>query len=37
VVAQGQLDAAQWVYADLDFDKIADVRRDGQVLNHRDW
>lgn len=37
VVAQGQLDAAQWVFADLDFDKIDTVRRDGQVLNHRDW
>ncbi len=37
VIAQGQLDAAQWVYADLDFDQIDTVRRDGQVLNHRDW
>ncbi|MBP7623831.1 MAG: carbon-nitrogen hydrolase family protein [Xanthomonadales bacterium] len=37
IVAQGTLDAAQWVFADLDFALIEHVRRDGQVLNHRDW
>jgi predicted amidohydrolase len=37
VIAQGQIDAAQWVLADLYFDRIDDVRRNGQVLNHQDW
>lgn len=37
VLAAGTLNAPQWVYADLDLDAIARVRREGQVLNHRDW
>ena len=37
VIAQGALDAAQWVFADLDPARIEAVRRDGAVLNHRDW
>lgn len=37
IVAQGTLDAAMWVFADLDFTLIDSVRKDGQVLNHRDW
>ena len=37
VVALGALDAPGWVLADLDLDAIERVRRDGQVLGHRDW
>ncbi len=37
VVAQGDLDQPGWVFADLDLDRVAAVRADGQVLNHRDW
>ena len=37
VVAQGRLDVAQWVFADLDSAEIARVRREGAVRNHADW
>lgn len=37
VVAIGALGAAAWVVADLDLDRLAQVRADGQVLGHRDW
>jgi predicted amidohydrolase len=37
VLARGELNAAQWVFADLEFAAIARVRRDGQVFNYRDW
>jgi predicted amidohydrolase len=37
IVAIGTLDAAQWVYADVDPAAIAEVRRSGQVFNYRDW
>lgn len=37
VLASGALNAAQWVYADLDPAGIAAVRRNGQVFNYRDW
>ncbi|MDR3385779.1 MAG: carbon-nitrogen hydrolase family protein [Rudaea sp.] len=37
VLASGTLNAGQWVYADLDLAAIADVRRNGQVFNYRDW
>ncbi|GAB0112550.1 carbon-nitrogen hydrolase family protein [Acidisoma sp. C75] len=37
VIAQGELDAAQLVIADLDPARIAAVRQDGGVRNHRDW
>lgn len=37
VLAAGVLNAPQWVYADLDLPRMAAVRREGQVLNHRDW
>jgi predicted amidohydrolase len=37
VLAIGELDAAQWVYADVDPAGIAEVRRNGQVFNYRDW
>jgi predicted amidohydrolase len=37
VLAQGRLDQPGWVYADLDLDAVARVRREGQVLNWRHW
>ena len=37
VVALGPRDVPTWVVADLDLDAIEAVRRDGQVLGHRDW
>jgi predicted amidohydrolase len=37
VVALGALDAPGWLVTDLDLDAIERVRRDGQVLAHRDW
>lgn len=37
IVSMGELNQAGWVYADLDLSKIADVRRNGQVFNYRDW
>ncbi|HZP92594.1 MAG TPA: carbon-nitrogen hydrolase family protein [Burkholderiales bacterium] len=37
VLAVGELNAPQWVYADLDLDAVRRVRREGQVFNARDW
>jgi predicted amidohydrolase len=37
VLALGNLNEAQWVYATLDLDLLAEVRKDGDVLNVRDW
>jgi predicted amidohydrolase len=37
IVAQGSLNEPQWVYADLDLDLLAEVRRNGDVLTARDW
>ncbi len=37
VLALGTLNEAQWVYATLDLDLLAEVRNDGDVLNVRDW
>ena len=37
VVALGPLDRAHLLVADLDLAQLDAVRRDGQVLNHRDW
>lgn len=37
IIAQGQLDRPQWVFADCDPAAIEAVRREGAVLNHRDW
>jgi predicted amidohydrolase len=37
VLASGTLNAAQWVYADIDPARIAEVRQTGQVFNYRDW
>jgi predicted amidohydrolase len=37
VLAQGALNEPQWVYATLDLDLLAEVRKDGDVFNARDW
>ena len=37
VLARGALDAPGWVFCTLDAERIAAVRREGAVLNHRDW
>ncbi len=37
VLAIGELNHAQWVYATLDLDLLAEVRMDGDTLNARDW
>jgi predicted amidohydrolase len=37
VLARGEINRAQWVYADVDFAGIAAVRDQGQVFNYRDW
>ncbi len=37
VLACGELNAVQWVYADLSLSGIATVREQGQVFNFRDW
>lgn len=37
VVAMGPLDQPHLLIADLDLAKLDEVRRDGQVLGHRDW
>lgn len=37
VLAIGELNAATWVYADIDLSAIARIRQTGQVFNYRDW
>lgn len=37
ILAQGELDKAMWVYAELDLAKTQAVRTQGHVLNFRDW
>ena len=37
LLARGALDAPGWVFCDLDPARIERVRREGAVLNHRDW
>lgn len=37
VLAKGGWNAPQWVYAEVDPARLAAVRADGQVFNHRDW
>jgi len=37
ILLQGQSDGACWVVAELDLEALAQVRREGQVFNHRDW
>lgn len=37
VFTVGELNHPSWVYADVDLSAVTDVRRDGGVLNRRDW
>jgi hypothetical protein len=37
VIALGELDAAQWLFGELDLDRVAQLRADGGVLNARHW
>lgn len=37
ILAQGTLDQAGWIHAQVDPAHLTAVRRDGQVLNHRDY
>ncbi|MDD2724242.1 MAG: carbon-nitrogen hydrolase family protein [Methylovulum sp.] len=37
VLACGELNAVQWVFADVSLEGIATVRAEGQVFNYRDW
>lgn len=37
ILAEGSEKLAQWVYAELDIEKISRVREQGQVFNYRDW
>jgi predicted amidohydrolase len=37
VLVAGKINAAEWVFADVDPTAIANVRRTGQVFNYRDW
>ncbi|NOT85134.1 MAG: carbon-nitrogen hydrolase family protein [Methylococcaceae bacterium] len=37
ILAMGELNAVQWVYADISLSAIATVRQQGQVFNYRDW
>lgn len=37
ILAMGELNQAQWLYAELDLARIAEIRNTGQVFNYRDW
>ncbi len=37
VLAEGSLDAPDWVRAEIDFEKVRAVRQNGHVLNFKDW
>ena len=37
VLAIGEMDAAQWVFAEVDLASVAELRADGGVLNTRHW
>ncbi len=37
VVAIGQLDQPGWTFAEIDPERVRQLRRDGGVLNHRHW
>jgi len=37
VLVRGELDAPGLVFADIDIARVQKVRREGGVLNHRDW
>lgn len=37
ILAQGEMNQPQWLITELDLARIDEVRRQGQVINHRDW
>ncbi len=37
ILAIGELNQPQWVYADIDPASLAHIRQTGQVFNYRDW
>ena len=37
ILAMGELNASQWVIAEISLGEIATVREQGQVFNYRDW
>jgi predicted amidohydrolase len=37
ILAIGEMDRAQWVFADIDLEMAAKVRASGEVLNFHDW
>jgi hypothetical protein len=37
VVAFGPLNAVQWIYGDIDLQRVEKVRREGAVFNHAHW
>ncbi|MDE8349435.1 MAG: carbon-nitrogen hydrolase family protein [Acidocella sp.] len=37
ILVRGGMDEAELVFADIDLSAVAQVRRNGGVLNHRDW
>ncbi|MGR8929409.1 MAG: carbon-nitrogen hydrolase family protein [Gammaproteobacteria bacterium] len=37
ILAIGEYNKVQWVYADLDLTAVDTVRKEGQVFNYRDW
>lgn len=37
VLARGRPEQPMWLFAELDLERMAEVRERGQVLNHRDW
>ena len=37
ILAETAMDAPGWAIADVSADAIGEVRRNGGVLNHRDW
>ncbi|MGZ5052941.1 MAG: amidohydrolase, partial [Methylobacter sp.] len=37
ILAEGRLNAVQWVFAEVSLDVCGTVREQGQVFNYRDW
>lgn len=37
ILVEGELNAVQWIYADLSLEACGTVRQQGQVFNYRDW
>jgi predicted amidohydrolase len=37
ILAQGEMNQPQWLFAELDLAHVDAVRHDGQVINYRDW